>query len=438
MTDSKALFYSGAMQANDPVALNRSQIEDQVAASNGEADSEALSTLDLQPFRGPLQRWPRTVDTILAFFSFYLTLQLLSSGTDVETNTSGLNKMTVSYALALVLALAGNFALLWRRRYPLRVHAVILGTAVLTLANPHLEGSFAVAFSLYGLGRYVADSKASFLGMLLAIAFATVKMFVLGVADAGSFVALGFMFLLWYVGRRLRFRGEYLRLLEERAVNLERRKTEEAVQAVAQERTRIARELHDVVAHQLSLMTVQAGAAKTVASSDPDAALTAMAAVESAGRQALSEMRLLLDVLRQDRVGGGLAPQPGFADLRSLAEEVTEAGTPVTLDVTGSLSKLPARVDLTLYRLVQEALTNVIKHAGAGACAKVYVRFQKGSVELTVSDDGRGKGALPGQGYGIAGMRERVTLLGGQLTTREGSNGGFVVEAMLPLEEDQK
>ena len=242
-------------------------------------------------------------------------------------------------------------------------------------------------------------------------------------------------YLFWYIGRRLRFRGEYLRLLEERARYLEQRRAEAAEQAVAEERSRIARELHDVVAHQVSLMTVQAGAAKTVAASDPDAALAAMSAVENAGRQALSEMRHLLHVLRQERAGGELAPQPGVADLASLAAEVTEAGTEVVFRNEGSVGRLPQRVDLAVYRIVQEALTNVIKHAGPGARATVLLRGRDDGVELTVSDDGCGPGSAPGHGYGIAGMRERAELLGGRLSACAGSQGGFRVDAFLPCDE---
>jgi len=386
----------------------------------------------LQPFRGPFQRWPRTMDSLLAFFSFFLTLQMLSSepapGVAYSTAT------VLVYGVALVLALVGNFALIWRRRHPLRVHGVILTCAVLALPNPQLHGIFGLAFSLYSLGRYAADGKASALGMLLAVLLGTVDMFVIQGSEPGSFVALGLMFVLWYVGRRLRFRGEYLRLLEERARYLEQRKSEEAERAVAQERVRIARELHDVVAHQVSLMTVQAGAAKTVAARDPDAALAAMGAVEQAGRQALSEMRHLLDVLRRDSGDGKLAPQPGCADLVSLAAEVTQAGTPVQLETEGRLSQLPPRLDLTIYRIIQEALTNVIKHAGAGAKVVVRVSANAEGVDLSVTDDGRGAGAHPGQGYGIAGMRERAELLGGRLTTGPDPLGGFRVSAFLPLQ----
>lgn len=407
-----------------------------------ESDPGSRAVTAWQPFRGPFQRWPRTMDTILACVAFFLTLQMLSSEPDVAPGSAAAATASLNQGLALLLAVVGNGALIWRRRYPLRVHAVIIACGALALASPLLEGIFGLAISLYSVGRYCADDRASTLAMLLALLLGTVDMFVLHTGTPGSFVAAGLMFLFWYLGRRLRFRGEYLRLLEERARYLEQRRAEVAEQAVAEERTRIARELHDVVAHQVSLMTVQAGAAKTVAASDPGAALAAMSAVENAGRQALSEMRHLLHVLRRDRhvprrdrTEGELEPQPGFANLAALAAEVTEAGTTVDLASEGPVSRLPPRVDLALYRITQEALTNIIRHAGPGARATVRVRADDDGVALTISDDGRGPGSQPGRGYGIAGMRERAELLGGRLSAQAGPRGGFTVDALLPCGE---
>ena len=332
----------------------------------------------------------------------------------------------------ITLALIGNFALIWRRRYPVQVHGVILVCSLLVILGPLNDGLFGMAFSLYALGRYAAEGRVSLLGMLLALLVGTIDMFAIKTPDAGSVVALGFMALLWYIGRRLRFRGEYLRLLEGRAQYLEERKHEEAELAVAEERSRIARELHDIVAHQLSLMTVQAGAAKTVAAADPEAAHAAMEAVENAGRQALQEMRHLLHVLRRDSAGAELVPQPGYADLGALAAEVTAAGTEVRLHTEGRLAGLPPRVDLALYRIVQEGLTNVLKHAGGDAAATVVVTAAQEGVELSIVDDGHGASATPGRGYGIGGMRERAELLGGWLRAEPGVESGFSVTAFLP------
>jgi signal transduction histidine kinase len=209
---------------------------------------------------------------------------------------------------------------------------------------------------------------------------------------------------------------------------------------VTEERARIARELHDVVAHRVSLMTVQAGGAKAVAAEDPAAALQAMGAVEEAGRQALAELRHLLGVLRPETdTGDELGPQPGLADLPRLADRVRQAGVDVALS-TGSLpAALPARMDLFAYRIVQEALTNVLKHAGQGARAEVRLRSGNGAIAIEVLDDGRGVNGGPGlaedqlPGHGIIGMRERALLLGGSLDAGPRPDGGFRVVARLPI-----
>lgn len=388
-----------------------------------------------QPFRGPFQRWPNMSDFLLALLSFVLTLAMWSQG----SGTAGLPMNSAGDVGIFLCVFVGNFALLWRRTHPVPVHAVIIGASILVLLGGMSDGIFALAFSLYSLGRYTADDRSSLLGMLAALVLVVVDLFVLGTPDTGSIVAAGLVMLLWYVGRRLRFRGEYLRLLEERALHLERERSVETERAVAEERTRIARELHDIVAHQVSLMTVQAGAAKTVAPSDPKSATDAMAAVEKAGRQALTEMRHLLSVLRPAKSSDDLGPQPGVAHLPRLVAEVSGAGPSVSLTTEGSLSGLPAGLDLTIYRIVQEALTNVLKHAGAGARAEVLVRAGRAGIELHIRDDGAGGAqgvAAPGSGHGIAGMRERAALLGGALSAGPGAERGFEVRAFLPLVAD--
>jgi signal transduction histidine kinase len=233
----------------------------------------------------------------------------------------------------------------------------------------------------------------------------------------------------WYIGRRVRSRAE-------RAAHLEWEHAAEARRAVAEERTRIARELHDVVAHRVSMMTVQAGAAKTVASEDPEGALQAMEAVEEAGRQALSELRHLLDVLRPETEVDGLGPQPSLGDVPRLVEQFEEAGLDVSLTMDGALTDLPAHVALSAYRIVQEALTNVLKHAGPSARTEVRIRTDDHSVAIEVIDDGHGATILPGSGQGIVGMHERAHLLGGSLEAGPRPDGGFQVVAHLPVGEE--
>jgi signal transduction histidine kinase len=323
-------------------------------------------------------------------------------------------------------------ALIWRRSQPLVVLGVTLAAIGLSSALDYPEAvGFAMLFALYGVGRYVHDDRWSYIGLGSAIAVATISSLIVG-APATDF-AFGFvvLFMVWYFGRRVRIRGEL-------AAQYEREQAAEARRAVAEERTRIARELHDVVAHRVTLMTVQAGAAKTVAAEDPEGALRAMEAVEEAGRQALGELRHLLGVLRPDAEAeaDGLGPQPGLADVPRLIEQFREAGLDVSLTIDDVPTDLPARVDLSTYRIVQEALTNVLKHSASGARAEVTLSTDRHGLAIEVLDNGHGATTLPGSGHGIVGMRERALLLGGRLDARPRPGGGFQVIAQLPIEEE--
>jgi signal transduction histidine kinase len=198
---------------------------------------------------------------------------------------------------------------------------------------------------------------------------------------------------------------------------------------VAIERGRIARELHDVVAHNVSMMVVQAGAAERVLAGEQPHVRDALEAIAHTGRQTVDEMRTLLGVLR---AAAPLAPQPGLADLEQLVDGVREAGLPVTLRIEGDPRPLPQAADLSAYRIVQEALTNALKHAGP-ARADVVVRFEAGAVTLEVRDTGTGAGQGGGTGHGLVGMRERVAMFGGELEALPAPGGGFAVRARLPV-----
>jgi signal transduction histidine kinase len=207
-----------------------------------------------------------------------------------------------------------------------------------------------------------------------------------------------------------------------------------AREAVASERTRIARELHDVVAHSISVMIVQAGAARTVIDRDPAAAQQAIAHVEETGRAGLAEMRRLIGVLTDAGEAASTAPMPGLAELEPLLDTMRAAGLPVEVVRTGSPRDLPAGADLAAYRVIQESLTNALKHAGP-ANARVSMDFAADRLTIEVSDDGRGPALEPGIGHGLIGMRERVGVFGGTLTTSGRPGGGFVVRAEIPLED---
>ncbi len=383
-----------------------------------------------RPFRGPLERWPQLTDLLIAMLAFVLTLFLWSD----SSGQSSVSTNSLAFVGTYLCVFVGNFALLWRRSNPLHVHGVVLGASILVYVGSMSGGIFALSFSLYSLGRYEANSRFSLVGMLAALFFIATNYFILESPSVSGTIATGLVVVLWYIGRRLRFRGEYLRLLEERAEHLERERSAESERAVAAERTRIAREMHDVVAHQLSLMTVQAGAARTVSESDPTAARDAMASVEKAGRQAVSEMRNLLGVLRPAAASNALGPQPGIGDLPVLIQEVNDVGPKVNLQTQGELSELPARLQLNIYRIVQEALTNVIKHAGEGVHVDVSVDGGSDSIVVDVKDNGNGGEIGQNSGHGIIGMRERVELLGGSFKAGRCNDGGFEIHAVLPLE----
>src|SRR5215218_7957852 len=380
-------------------------------------------------FRGPFARWPRAADAVLAAAVFLAAVFLVDGpGDSIVIRPIG----DVPIAALLVFAVA-SAALYWRRHAPLAVLGVALVAWAVTIGSDSSNLGGVAIIALYSAGRYATDTRWGHVGVAAAIAEVSVDLLndpaPWGEAVFGGVV----MFVAWYVGRRLRLR-------KERTAELLLEQAAEARRIVIEERTRIARELHDVVAHRVSLMTVQAGAAKAVAAEDPEASLRAMGAVEEAGRQALDELRHLLGVLRPETDLDGLGPQPGLADLPRLVEQIRGAGVDVSLATDGVSGELPARVDLFAYRIVQEALTNVLKHAGPGAHSEVRLGTDRSGIVIEVLNDGRGAVVMPGsgaaqdsaRGHGIVGMRERARLLGGTLDAGPRPGGGFGVVAHLP------
>jgi signal transduction histidine kinase len=236
----------------------------------------------------------------------------------------------------------------------------------------------------------------------------------------------------WVVGFAVGEKYREVDEAKERATAAEREREERARRAVADERARIARELHDVVGHSVSVMTVQASAVRRLLEQDQERVSEALQVVEQTGREALAEMRRMVGVLRHAEEAPALAPQPSLGQIERLVRHARDRGLPVELSIEGDPVELPTGIDLTAYRLVQEGLTNAIKHARAQQ-AEVVIRYENGHVELTVSDDGRGGGDGGGSGHGLVGMRERVHVYGGELDAGPRPEGGFRLRARLPV-----
>lgn len=396
------------------------------------------------PFRGPFTRWPRIADGILALAVLAGSLVTITVSDLDDGDPLTLASIGDQPAGAFVLLALAAAALMWRRTHPIAVTAFILGLTLGWALAGYGDGhELALLIATYSVGRYAADHRYS----LTTVIGAVVVSIVATIIDPSQRVDIAPAFLLiglsWYLGRLVRSRADYLTLLRDRAERLEAEQQARARQAVAEERSRIARELHDVVAHRVSMMTVQAGAAKTIAGDDLDAAVEAMNDVEQEGRQALGELRHLLGVLRP---GSGspdagdpddLAPQPGLADVPTLADQLTHTGAEVTLTATDPPQGLPAAVELSVFRIIQESLTNIVKHAGPNPTVDITIERDGHSLVIDITNTVNNHSAtLPTSGYGIAGMRERASLLGGTLTAARQPPDHYRVHARLPLEPE--
>jgi signal transduction histidine kinase len=319
------------------------------------------------------------------------------------------------------------------------VVVLLANTIYYALGFPQTGFDFALPVALYSAAAYTGRRSSLLAAVATMASFVALYAFEVGPFWASvplSFMAwlLAIFAALWVWGRYLQVRRAYTAELEARAERAERDRAAEARRAVAAERARIARELHDVVAHHVSVTVVQAGAARQVLDTDPERTRSALVAIEDAGRRALTATPSLLRALRTDDADEARAPQPTLADLADLVAGVTAAGLPVTLRIEGAQRPLPPSLDLSAYRIVQEALTNSLKHAGP-ARAEVVIRYGREDLEVTVIDDGDGalRPRVAGSGHGLVGMQERVALFGGELHTGAPPQGGFAVRARLPL-----
>ena len=370
-----------------------------------------------------LRTRPRVVDAALAGT---LVLAGLLEGVLVPTN-----RPLWVHQLLTVLVM-GSVA--WRRRFPLGVLVPVVGGLLVLDPNAQLSVFAALVIVTFTVGAELDPPRAQ-LGLVLALVpFWIVYAFRDGTVS--DYVATAVLYGgSWAMGRALRERNRRSAELAERVQRAERDREERARQAVAEERARIARELHDVVAHSISVVAVQTQAVRRRLDPALRREIDDLRAVEQTARQAMAEMRRLFGVLRADDERASLAPQPGLVQLDRLIGETSAAGIPVSLTVEGRRPPLPPGLDLAAYRIVQEALTNVRKHAPGGR-VEVRLRFGEHDLDLAVENTGERPADGPGgDGYGLVGMRERVALYGGTLEAGPRTGGGFAVHARLPLRE---
>jgi signal transduction histidine kinase len=388
-----------------------------------------------------LRGHPLVVDSVLALLVAVLGLSAF-----------GVRLVPLPVGLLFIVALSAPVAV--RRRYPVGAFVAVIivgGLEVLLMPRP-LGSDLAVIVLLYTLAAY-RPRRISLAGLAICLAGSAAaiakwaqwptldSMYALGATAA---VFAGPALLAWLLGDSMQWRRGYYRGLEERAARLERERDAQAQIAAAAERARIARELHDVVAHNVSVMVVQADGAAFAFETSPEKTRQALTAISRTGRQALAEMRGLLGVLRSADEGAQLAPQPGVEQLAGLLEQTRAAGVPVSFTVEGVPRPLPPGAALTAYRIVQESLTNARKHGGPTVTAAVTLRFCEEQLVIKVTDDGRRRAAGDvaemrdgvrgdGLGHGLIGMRQRADVYGGTVTAGPQRGGGWRVTATLPL-----
>jgi signal transduction histidine kinase len=339
-------------------------------------------------------------------------------------------------AVAVTLLVVHCASLTWRRRAPLAVMGLNLvsGAVLVAIGYPVVMLGLASVVVLYTVAS--RSRRAPALAALGATVAAMAAALVLPASRADASTIAGnavVLTVVWFLGDSHRSRREYVARLEERTAELERARDDLARTAVAEERLRIARELHDVLAHSMGMIAVQAGVGAHVIDSRPDDAKQSLAAIEQASKSALGEIRRMLGLLRSPEEPAATRPSPGLADLPQLAEETGRTGLDVELRVDPPREPLSPGIELAIYRIVQEAVTNVVRHAGAGH-ALVSVTFDEDAARVAVVDDGPAASADPTEGHGIAGMRERVAIHRGTFEAGAVPGGGFRVAASIPLE----
>ena len=300
---------------------------------------------------------------------------------------------------------------------------------------PFAASVFVAGFAAAYLLGHLRDASQARIGLAIVLAGAAIVVYNDPGYDPGELFFTPLLFAIgWLAGFAMRERADQAEAAELRAAQAEREREALARVAVAEERSRIARELHDIVAHSVSVMVLQVGAVRHNLDGASAADIEALAGVEATGRSALAEMRRLLGAMRSATDGFALAPQSGLADLDALAEQVSRAGLPVRVHTDGMPRTLPPALDVSAFRIVQEGLTNALKHSGAER-VDVNVGYPAGELLIEVRDDGRGPADGGEAGFGLAGIRERVSIYGGEMTARAREGGGFVLRARIPIED---
>jgi signal transduction histidine kinase len=358
----------------------------------------------------------------------------------IGRNSPGAPSTSLWFAVPAVAVLM--LPLFARRRFPFGAPAAYwILAAVLSFVDglliPSMESLFPVGLTSAFLLGNLRDSRQAGIGLAIVVAGITTVVYNIPGHATAELILLPVDFgIAWAAGFALRERAEQAEAAEVRATQAEREREAAGRIAVAEERARIARELHDIVAHAVSVMVLQVGA---VRHNLPDALAEdrdALRGVERAGRTALAEMRRLLGAMRRDGDEAELLPQPGLDGLDSLLDEIGRAGLPVELHVDGEPFTLPRGIDVSAYRIVQEGLTNALKHARASN-ADVTLRYAPEELQIEVRDDGDGGAKSDGPGYGLVGVRERVKLYGGEMTAGAATGGGFILSTRLPISGDR-
>ncbi len=382
-----------------------------------------------------LSRHPRLVDGVPAFWLVLIGLPSVI-GVPLDGYRPG------ARVVMLLIIAAMTVPVVFRRKYPVHGFAIaaVAGALQLIVFPQPVGSDLAILLLLYTLAAY-RPRRVSVAGLAICLIGAVTAVGVwapngVGAVDRillATVLFSGTALVAWVLGDSMRYRRAYLTALEDRAARLERERDAQAQIAAAAERARIARELHDVIAHNVSVMVVQADGAGYTLRRDPERAGQALTAISRTGRQALAEMRRLLGVLRSDDQRADLAPQPGLEQLRELLDQAREAGMSVSFTLEGPVRPLPEGAELAAYRVVQESLTNTRKHGGLAATAAVTLRYEPDGLLLQVTDDGLGAAAVAdGPGHGLTGMRERVEMYGGTVRAGPLPNGGYQVTARLP------